>query len=241
MTIVGVAAFPRLNRGSFSTLGLGTGAITRAEAFPPYNSDVSEAPPGIDPEDFVGPGGATYEFVTIKARPEATAEERREIVATAREIGDANLQMVRTEQRPIAIDNYADVRSTPVVLAVVLGSMAAATLAHLVVSVVRRRRRDLAVCAALGMQRRQLASAVVVQALLVVGVAVLVGVPLGLAGGRVAWSGFAADLGVIETLRLPLFTVALAVLVVVVVSVAVAAVPAVAAAQMRPAAVLRDE
>jgi ABC-type lipoprotein release transport system permease subunit len=241
MTIVGVAAFPRLNRGSFSTLGLGTGAITRAEAFPPYNSDVSEAPPEIDPEDFVGPGGATYEFVTIKARPEATAEERREIVATAREIGDANLQMVRTEQRPIAIDNYADVRSTPVVLAVVLGSMAAATLAHLVVSVVRRRRRDLAVCAALGMQRRQLASAVVVQALLVVGVAVLVGVPLGLAGGRVAWSRFAADLGVIETLRLPLFTVGLAVLVVVVVSVAVAAVPAVAAARMRPAAVLRDE
>ncbi len=30
MTIIGLATFPRLNRGSFSTLGLGKGAMTRA-------------------------------------------------------------------------------------------------------------------------------------------------------------------------------------------------------------------
>lgn len=241
MTIVGVAAFPRLNRGSFSTLGLGTGAMARTEAFPPYDLDLSEAPPGVDPDDFAGPGGASYEFVTIKTRPRATAEQRREIVATAKEIADANMQLLRTEQRPIAIDNYADVRSTPLVLAVLLGSMAAATLAHLVLSVVRRRRRDLAVCAALGMQRGQLASAVVVQALLVAGVAVLVGVPLGLAGGRVAWSRFAADLGVIDAIRLPVPIIGLAVLAVVALSVAVATVPAIATARIRPAVVLREE
>ncbi len=37
MTIVATAAFPRLSHGSFSTLGLGIGAMARTEAFPPYN------------------------------------------------------------------------------------------------------------------------------------------------------------------------------------------------------------
>jgi hypothetical protein len=150
MTIVGVAAFPRINRGSFSTLGLGTGAVVSAGAFPPYDFEDLGFPPGTDPDDFVGPAGATYEFTTVRVRPDAAAEARREVLATAHRIGNDNLQMVRTEQRPIAIDNYAAVRSTPFVLALLLGSMAAATLAHLALSVVRRRRRDLAVCAALG-------------------------------------------------------------------------------------------
>ena len=39
-------------------------------------------------------------------------------------------QQLRTEHRPTAIDNYAAVRSTPAVLAGLLGLVAAATLAH---------------------------------------------------------------------------------------------------------------
>ncbi|MDQ4096345.1 MAG: ABC transporter permease, partial [Actinomycetota bacterium] len=242
MTIVGMAAFPRINRGSFSTLGLGTGAMTRASAFPPYDFDlVGPPPPGVDPDDLVGPGGATYEFVTIRLHPAATEDGRRQVLATAARIGDAYQQVVRTEQRPIAIDNYAAVRSTPVVLAVLLGSMAAATLAHLVTSVVRRRRRDLAVCLALGMRRSQLSSAVVVQAVLVVGLATLVGVPVGLAAGRLAWTTFASDLGVLDTLRFPILVIGLVVLALLALAVTVAAVPAAAATRTRPALVLRSE
>ena len=242
MTIVGVAAFPHIDHGSFSTLGLGAGAMTRTEAFPPFDFEaVGEVAPGRDPTEFVGPGGAAYEFVTIRVRPAATAEDRREVVAAATRIGNANQQRVLTEQRPVAVDNYAAVRSTPVALAFLLGSMAAATLAHLVLSVVRRRRRDLAVCAALGMRRAQVASAVVVQALLVAGVAMLIGVPIGLAGGSAAWRGFASDLGVTDAIRLPLATVGMALLVVVALVVTVAAVPAIAAARTRPALVLRSE
>jgi ABC-type antimicrobial peptide transport system permease subunit len=151
------------------------------------------------------------------------------------------MQAVRTEQRPVAIDNYAAIRSTPAVLAAVLGSMAAATLAHLVVSVVRRRRRDLALCAALGMRRAQIVSAVVVQALLVAGAALVVGVPLGLAAGRLAWQAFASELGVVKALQLPFGTVALVPVVVGLVSMAVAAVPALVASRLRPALVLRAE
>lgn len=37
MTVVGTAAFPHINHGSFSTLGLGIGAMACADAFPPRN------------------------------------------------------------------------------------------------------------------------------------------------------------------------------------------------------------
>jgi FtsX-like permease family len=239
VTIVGTAAFPRINRGSFSVLGLGVGAMARTDVFPAY--ELPEAPPGIEPADWFGPGGSVFEFVTIRLRRDATDDDRRHVIETATGIGTGTFQTVRTEQRPVAIDNYAAIRSTPVVLAVVLGSMAAATLAHLVVSVVRRRRRDLALCAALGMRRVQVLSAVVVQALLVAGAALLVGVPLGLAAGRLAWRGFASELGVVDAFRLPLGTVALVAVVVGLVAMAVAAVPAFVASRLHPALVLRAE
>jgi predicted lysophospholipase L1 biosynthesis ABC-type transport system permease subunit len=242
MTIVGTAAFPRLNHGSFSLLGLGTGAMALAEVFPPFDLQaLGDPPPGIEPVDFIGPDGENFGFVTIRVRPDATPRDRREIVTTASDIGDANMQIVRLEQRPTAIDSYADVRSTPFVLAVLLGAMATATLTHLVANVVRRRRRDLALCAALGMRGAQLLSAVVIQAVIVAGAALVIGLPLGVAAGRVAWSGFASDLGVVDTLRFPIVALLLAVPVVLIVAVTVAAVPAVVAARTRPALVLRSE
>ena len=241
MTVVGTAAFPRLNHGSFSTLGLGVGAAMRAEAFPPKEvPDPSELPPDFDVDEFLGPDGHAYEFVTIRVRDRATAAERGAVVAAATRIRGPDLG-VRMEQRPTAIDNYAAVSSTPAALAALLGFMAAATLAHLVVSVVRRRRRDLALCAALGMDRRQLSRAVVVQAVIVAGAALLVGLPLGVAGGRLAWTGFASDLGVGDQVRLPLGALALSVPAVTFGAVAVALVPAIVASRTPPVLDLRSE
>jgi ABC-type antimicrobial peptide transport system permease subunit len=82
---------------------------------------------------------------------------------------------------------------------------------------------------------------VVVQALLVAGAALVVGVPLGLAAGRLAWQAFASELGVVKALQLPFGTVALVPVVVGLVSMAVAAVPALVASRLRPALVLRAE
>jgi hypothetical protein len=242
MTVSGTAAFPRLNHGSFSPLGLGVGAMTRTAAFPPIEVDLADVPPDVDTDDyFVGPDRALFGFATIRLDPESTDADRQDAVDVTTTLAADNQQLLRLEQRPTAIDNYAAVRSTPVVLAVVLGLMAAATLGHLVVSVVRRRRRDLALCAALGMRRRQILGSVVIQALLVAGVALLVGLPLGVAAGRLAWSGFAHDLGVVDTLRLPLGVIVLAVAVVAAGAALVAAAPAVVAANARPAAALRSE
>lgn len=236
MTVVGTAAFPRINHGSFSTLGLVVGAMARAEAFPARSieeksieeeniEEENEVPPELDPADFVGPDETGFEFVTVRLRQSASAADRTRIVAVATRIGKPSLQLIRTDQRPIAIDNYAAVRSTPADLAALLGLMAAATLAHLVASVVRRRRRDLALCVALGMGRAQISWAVVIQAVLVAGISMLVGLPLGVAAGRLSWAGFASDLGVVDSLRLPIATVGLVVPGVLVVAMAVALVP----------------
>ena len=241
MTIVGTTAFPRLNHGSFSTLGLGVGAVARTAALPPFDLEVTEPPPDFDSGDYVASGGEMFEFVTIRARRDATPAARSAVVGRAREIAAARGQLARTEQRPTAIDNYAAVRSTPALLAVLLGSMAAATLAHLMVTAVRRRRRDLALCVALGMRRSQVLRAVVIQALLVANVALLVGLPLGLIAGRMAWKAFAADVGVVDTMHLPVSALVLIVPALEAVAIAVALVPATVAARTRPTLALRTE
>jgi ABC-type lipoprotein release transport system permease subunit len=106
---------------------------------------------------------------------------------------------------------------------------------------VRRRRRDLAVTAAIGKTRGQIQRAVVVHAVVVATMALVVGVPLGLAGGRLAWDRFAADLGVVSTLQLPLTALAIVIPSVLVGAVLVALVPASVAAHRRAGPALRTE
>ena len=76
-------------------------------------------------------------------------------------------------------------------------------LAHLLVTSIRGRRRDLAVIKTLGASRRQLASAVAWQATTLVTVALIVGVPLGVVGGLLVWRAFADGLGIDEAVSIP--------------------------------------
>ena len=71
--------------------------------------------------------------------------------------------------------------------------------------------------------------------------ALLLGLPLGVAAGRVAWRTFASTLGVLPEAVVPLAPVLLAVPIAVVAANLLAAVPAFLAARMRPAVVLRAE
>ena len=69
-------------------------------------------------------------------------------------------------------------------LAGLLALLAAAALAHLLVTSVRRRRRDLAILKSLGFVRGQVSAAVAWQATTVALLALAVGLPLGVALGR---------------------------------------------------------
>jgi hypothetical protein len=147
----------------------------------------------------------------------------------------------RTSGRPPDLEDLANLASLPAVLAVVLAGLGAATLAHTLVTSVRRRRRDLAVLKTLGFVRRQVSFVVAWQTTTLVVLALAIGVPLGAALGRWAWTAYADDLGAVASAQVPALPILLAVPVALLFANAVAAVPAWLAARTRPATIFHAE
>jgi putative ABC transport system permease protein len=145
----------------------------------------------------------------------------------------------RQESQRVA--NLGDVRGVPIVLAGVVALLAAATLAHTLVTSVRRRRRDLAILKTIGFSRRQVSATVAWQATALGAIAVAVGIPLGAVAGRWGWNFFAGKLGVVPVAVVPIVAVLLIVPATLAVANAMAAIPGRLAAQTRPAMVLRTE
>ena len=144
-------------------------------------------------------------------------------------------------QRPSDIIAYERIRTTPIVLAGVLALLAVATITHALVTVVRRRRHDLALLKTLGFTRRQVSAVVAWQATTVSAIALVAGLPLGIVLGRWGWRALADDIGTVAEPVVPLLAVLIAVPVVFAVVNAVAFVPGRVAARLRPATVLRSE
>ena len=149
--------------------------------------------------------------------------------------------VVDRPQQPEAIAGYDRVSRTPLLLAVTLAILAAATTAHGLVVATRRRRRDLAVLKAIGFTRRQVGAAVGWSATTVAGVALLAGLPLGVAGGRWAWAVLADRLGTPAVPVTPVVAALLAVPTTVVLANLVAWLPGRAARRIPPAIALRAE
>ncbi|HEX7266511.1 MAG TPA: FtsX-like permease family protein [Streptosporangiaceae bacterium] len=148
---------------------------------------------------------------------------------------------VTSDQRPGDIQSYAGVRDTPLVLGAVLALLAAGTLAHVLLTGVRRRRRDLAVLKTLGLTRSQLLKLVSWQASALATVALLAGLPLGVLAGRWSWALFAETAGVTGQADIPLPLVLLTIPAALLLANLTAAGPGWAAAQTRPALILRSE
>ena len=144
-------------------------------------------------------------------------------------------------QRPADIQSYERVRATPLVLAGLLGLLGIGVLAHLLVSSIRSRRRDLAVLKTIGFSRRQVVATLSWQATTLVGMALVIGIPLGVVAGRWTWHSFADDLGLSAGVLVPIGTFALIVAGAALIANLIAAFPARAAARTRPAIVLRNE
>jgi ABC-type lipoprotein release transport system permease subunit len=143
--------------------------------------------------------------------------------------------------QPSDIVAYRSVRSTPTALAAALALLAVLTLAHGLVSSVRRRRRELAMLKTLGFTRRQVSATVAWHASTVAVIAVVVGVPLGVVGGRWAWTALADDLGTVARPVVPLVVLLVGVPALVLLANAVAFVPGRVAARLRPSVALRSE
>ncbi|HYF44767.1 MAG TPA: FtsX-like permease family protein, partial [Acidimicrobiales bacterium] len=161
---------------------LGLGALATRSALRQYGPPVARGITFVDVQDGVD--------------PEAFAEDLTRTLAES--MGEADPVIADGEpQRPADIVGLARVRSGPLILA---GILAALILAQVVVALLgarRGRRRELAVLTTLGFLRRQVAATITWQTVTVAVASLLVGVPLGIALGRWAWTSLADRIGAV--------------------------------------------
>ena len=148
---------------------------------------------------------------------------------------------VLTNYAPSEVENLRQIDSLPYVLAGLLALLAAATIAHALLTSVRRRRRDLAVLKTLGFVRAQVRATVAWQASTLTALAAAVGLVGGVIGGRWVWTFYAARLGIRPEPVIPLILLIVIVPAALVLANVIAAFPARAAAHTEPALVLRTE
>jgi hypothetical protein len=185
----------------------------------------------------LGPDFGVGPFL-VRLAPHATRRQLEDAIVPRGRSSDVTVSGL---ERPSDIVSYERVRTTPLLLAAVLALLAVATLAHALVTAVRRRRRDLALLKTLGFTRRQVSGAVAWQATTFGVAALVVGVPLGIIVGRWAWTTLADDLGTVAEPIVPMLALIAGVPIVILVANLVAFVPGRIAARLRPAAALRSE
>jgi ABC-type lipoprotein release transport system permease subunit len=217
MTVVGRAVFPELGDGQAQGLGMGAG--------------------------FTWPGAR-------RLLPDA---EEKAFFVRFRPGTNAGATIARLNRTPpidgivkgsvagTDIGIYSGVDRIPVALGSILALAAMATLAHVLITAVNRRRRDLAILKTLGFARGQVQAAVAWQATAFAGAALVVGVPLGIAAGRWWWTLFSGRLGIVPDVVVPLAQIAVLIPAGILLANLVAAIPARIAARTRPARVLRSE
>jgi ABC-type lipoprotein release transport system permease subunit len=125
-------------------------------------------------------------------------------------------------------------------LGATLALFGAAALAHLLFVSIARRRREVAVLKVIGFVRSQVAAAVCWQSTTIALIGIVLGVPIGIALGRVIWRAFASNLGVVPVEIVPVRLVFLLAAGALVGGVLLALVPATLASRTRPAVALRE-
>ena len=228
--IVGQAVFPNFGQGSFTPTDLGAGAETTAAV--------------LSPQAALYGGRSGFQLVLLRfargpGRSAAITRFRHSMAGFCAHVQQSTC--VEFRQRPNGVTDYARIDGTPEVLAGLLAALGVAVLAQLSVVSGRRRRHDFAMLKALGLLRRQVRQVAAWQVSMLAGLALLIGLPLGVAAGRWSWQLFAAGLGVPADASLPVGPLLVMVPAVLIVANAVALWPGRAAARIPPAQVLRTE
>jgi len=225
---VGAADHPSLGHGAMvpeatllAAMGQATGRPGASESLPVLPSavaiDLAPGTPGAQRAALVGR--------IVSANPDGTPG------------GSYELQHARAS----AIVNTEQMGGQPLALAVGLAAAAVLSLALTVLSLVRRRRRELALLKALGMTRGQVRGVIAWQTTLMLLIAVAIGGPLGIACGRLAWHAFAGSLGIVPIVEVPVAALIGGLAALVLAGNLLAALPAAVAARTRPGSVLRTE
>lgn len=142
---------------------------------------------------------------------------------------------------PLDVASLDSTSSLPLAFAGLVSVLGGASLVHLLLATVRRRRSDFAVLATLGARPRQLGAVLASMATAIGCIAALLGVPIGIILGRQAWLAVARGLGAPTGAQVSLVQLLVIVAVLVVAVNLVAAVPGRLATRVRPADALRVE
>jgi hypothetical protein len=241
VTIVGTVTLPSFGLATAEHVSLGRGAM-----LPEATLLAIEGLTGQHPTSAATSRPAFPSAVAIDLAPGTTATQRARLVdrivsARPDQTPGGTYELRRDHAMAAAIVNAQQMGGQPLALALGLAAAAMLSLALTVLGSVRRRRTELALLKTLGMTRGQVRSVIAWQTTFTLAVAVAIGGPLGVTGGRWAWRSFAGSLGVVPVTEVPALALALGLVALVVAGNLLASAPAAMAARTRPGAWLRAQ
>ncbi len=239
VVITGTVTLPSFGVGATDHPGLGHGAMVPQATLQTAMGQSPGQRPGESESLPVLPSA-----VAIDLAPGTTGAQRAALVSrivSANPDGTPGGSYELSHARASAIVNTEQMGGQPLALAVGLAVAAVLSLALTVLSLVRRRRRELALLKALGMTRSQIRAVIAWQTTLTLLIAVVVGGALGIAGGRLAWHAFAGSLGIVPVVQVPALVLVLGLAALVLAGNLLASLPAAVAARTRPGVSLRTE
>jgi hypothetical protein len=222
--VVGTAVFAP----NVGTAGLGTGAVLTLDGL-------------LGDHCAPGPGGTACQ---VRAVTEAGGTMLVRVppgpgrAATLTRLARVYPDAVQFPATPANLANFGQAVNFPLIFGLILVLFGLATLVHLLLVSVARRRPELGLLKALGFVRRQVAFSVLWQATTVALVGIIIGVPVGIATGRLIWQAFAANLGVVPVTVVTAWVIAAIALGSVLAANGLAIGPSLAAARSRPASLL---
>ena len=222
LKVVGRAVIPPL--GNFGELGYGimlgnrdsaTNLIDDPSSAPPVTDLIVRWRDGADPDEVIG--RFKDRFPDVRLGDDVSGGRFADVVS------------------------FGGVEGAPLAVGAVLAALGAAGLGHVLVTAIRRRRRDVAILKTIGFVRGQARRVVAWQATIIVVIASAVGIPIGVITGRALWNALANGIGVLPRPQVePLLLLAMIPAVVALANL-IAAAPARSAARTQPAQVLRSE
>jgi FtsX-like permease family len=240
LTIVGTVTLPSIGLSLADHVSLGRGAmlpdstLLAIQGLPPKLTNEEEQASAVSDPAFPS-------AVAIDLAPGTDAAPLAARISGASPGGNPGGTYPQPRVLGAAIVNAAQMGSQPLALALALAAAAVLSLLVALLSSVRERRRQLALLKALGLTRRQVREAIAWQASVILLTAALIGVPLGIAAGRWAWTSFAASLGVVPVTVVPGLVLLTGFIVLLAAGNLLAAIPGSVAARTRPATMLQPE
>ena len=140
---------------------------------------------------------------------------------------------------PTSLINFGEAVNFPLIFGAMLAVFGAATLFHLLVVSVSRRRREVGLLKVVGFVNRQVASTVAWQATTLAVAGTVVGVPVGIVVGQAVWREFANNLGAVPVSVVPVWLIGLLVAGVLLGANLIAVAPALVATRSKPRDLLR--